>query len=104
MSTSYQLDTMSAKDISLLLSNAGFSDEVCEAFEGTHTVSEFICPLLSVWVWLHVYGSCVDQDMDGEAVTAALASNPGPDCLKGVLPKLGPRLKVYKAFEDYMKV
>lgn len=33
---------------------------------------------------------CVDQDMDGEAVTAALASNPGPDCLKRVLPKLGP--------------
>lgn len=46
----------------------------------------------------------VDQDMDGEAVTAALATTPGPDCLKDVLPKLGQRLKVYKAFQEHITV
>ncbi len=37
--------------------------------------------------------------MDGAAISAALATCPGPDCLKGVLPKLGQRLKVYGALK-----
>ena len=36
--------------------------------------------------------------MDGEAVCTALASCPGPDCLKDIVKKCGPRLRVYKAF------
>ena len=35
--------------------------------------------------------------MDGEAVYFGLASNPGHDWLKDVIPKLGLRLKVHLA-------
>lgn len=42
--------------------------------------------------------------MDGEAVTAAFATNPDPDCLKEVLPKLGQRLRVYKAFQEHINI
>ena len=40
-----------------------------------------------------------DQEMDGEAIVAALATCSGPDCLKDVIPKLGSRLKVYNALK-----
>lgn len=36
-----------------------------------------------------------DQEMDGEAIFTALATCPGPDSLREVIPKLGDRLKVY---------
>lgn len=42
--------------------------------------------------------------MDGEAVRAAFAATPGPDCLKDVVTKTGPRLRVYKAFQELIKV
>ena len=35
------------------------------------------------------------NEMDGEAVEAAFAAIPGPDCFKDLIPKLGLRLKVY---------
>ena len=35
--------------------------------------------------------------MDGEAICTALASCPGPDCLKDIIKKAGPRLRVYSA-------
>ena len=35
--------------------------------------------------------------MDGEAICAALASTPGADSLRDVVPELGLRLKVYGA-------
>ena len=38
--------------------------------------------------------------MDGEAISAAFASSPGPDCLRDVVPKLGHRLKVYAALKS----
>ena len=46
---------------------------------------------------LSVYSSCLvfsntDEDMDGEAVCTALASCPGPDCLKDIIKKAGPQL------------
>ena len=37
--------------------------------------------------------------MDGEAILAAFAVCPGPDCLKEVLVKVGTRLKVYNALK-----
>ena len=37
--------------------------------------------------------------MDGEAITVALGSCSGPDCLKEVIPKVGTRLKVYSALK-----
>lgn len=40
-----------------------------------------------------------EHDMDGEAISAAFASSPGPDCLRDVIPKLGHRLKVYAALK-----
>jgi hypothetical protein len=40
--------------------------------------------------------------MDGEAIIAALASCPGSECLKDVLPKpYGTRLKVYNALKTF---
>ena len=38
--------------------------------------------------------------MDGEAVCTALASCPGPDCLKDIIKKAGPRLRVYSALRS----
>ena len=40
-----------------------------------------------------------DQEMEGEALVAALATCSGPDGLKDVLPKLGSSLKVYTALK-----
>ena len=40
---------------------------------------------------------CSDFCMDGQAVCAAWASWPGADCLKDVVKKCGPRLRVYSA-------
>lgn len=42
----------------------------------------------------------IDQEMDGDAICAALASTPGPDSLRDVVPKLGYRLKVYRALKS----
>ena len=44
-----------------------------------------------------------DQEMDGEAISAAFASCPGPDSFKAVLPKLGQRLKVYNALKVFIE-
>ena len=44
-----------------------------------------------------IFKPLLDEDMDGEAVCTALASCPGPDCLKDIVKKCGPRLRVYKA-------
>ena len=41
--------------------------------------------------------------MDGEAISAAFASCPGPDSFKAVLPKLGQRLKVYNALKVFIE-
>ena len=38
--------------------------------------------------------------MDGEAICSALASTPGPDSLRDVVPKLGLRLKVYRVIKS----
>ena len=54
-----------------------------------HTVFD----VLSATQYAHIF-QFLDEDMDGEAVCTALASCPGPDCLK---EKCGPRLRVYKA-------
>ncbi|SMN12479.1 hypothetical protein SPBRAN_1134 [uncultured Candidatus Thioglobus sp.] len=35
--------------------------------------------------------------MDGSAIALGLASTPGPDWLKDVVPKVGQRLKVHNA-------
>ena len=42
--------------------------------------------------------------MDGNAIVAAFASTPGPDCLRDVLPKVGQRMKVYMAMKRMMEV
>ena len=47
---------------------------------------------------------CIDHDMDGNAIVAAFASTPGPDCLRDVLPKVGQRMKVYMAMKRMMEV
>ncbi len=49
--------------------------------------------MLNNCIWLYL----IDEDMDGEAVCAALASCPGADCLKDIIKKAGPRLRVYSA-------
>lgn len=46
----------------------------------------------------------IDQEMDGEAVSVALATHCGPDCLKDVLPKYGIRLKVYNMINRLMLI
>lgn len=51
-----------------------------------------LCSLLSCGIF-----NVTEQEMDGEATVAALATCFRPDCLKYVVPKLGFRLKVYNA-------
>ena len=41
----------------------------------------------------------VDEEMDGIALSTAFATCPGPDCLKDVVMKCGPRLKVYNSLK-----
>ena len=45
---------------------------------------------------------CVDEQMDGEAISVAFATQSGPDCLKDVIPKYGLRLKVYQALKQVL--
>lgn len=40
--------------------------------------------------------------MDGNAITFGLASTPGPDWLRDVVPTLGLRLKVYKSLRTLL--
>ena len=42
--------------------------------------------------------------MDGLALSTALASCPGPDCLKDVVLKCGPRLKVYNFLKTMLEI
>ena len=37
--------------------------------------------------------------MDGESLVTLIGSKPGPDCLKDVVQKVGPRMKLYKAIQ-----
>ncbi len=39
----------------------------------------------------------LEQELDGKAIAVGLASSPGPDWLKDVVPTLGLRLKVHNA-------
>lgn len=41
-----------------------------------------------------------DEDMDGDAVAVGLASSPGPDWLKDLVPKVGVRLKIHNALRS----
>ena len=41
--------------------------------------------------------------MDGEAVSTAFATVPGPDCIREVVPKLGYRLKVYRCLKALLE-
>lgn len=42
----------------------------------------------------------LDNEMDGESLCTLFESSPGPDCLKDIVPKLGPRLRMYKEIKD----
>lgn len=42
-----------------------------------------------------------DEDMDGKAIAAGLATCPGPDWLKDVVTKVGLRLKVHTALRTF---
>ncbi len=56
--------------------------------------------LTGLFWYLYVYINFnLEQEMDGEAICAALASIPGAESLRDVVPKLGLRLKVYRALK-----
>ena len=60
------------------------------ALKGNHKTAQLIINCL------------LEHEMDGEAIVAALASCPGSECLKDVLPKpYGTRLKVYNALKTF---
>ena len=42
---------------------------------------------------------CLENNMDGESLVTLIRSKPGPDCLKDVVQKVGPRMKLYKAIQ-----
>ena len=39
----------------------------------------------------------LEQELDGSAISMGLASSPGPDWIKEIVPLLGVRLKVHNA-------
>lgn len=41
----------------------------------------------------------LEEDMNGPAIVAALATCPGPDCFKDVVKKVGQRLRVYNSLK-----
>lgn len=60
------------------------------------------CVLSKVCQCMHAHRNCllffiVEQDLDGNAIAMGLASTPGPDWLKDIIPTLGVRLKVHNA-------
>lgn len=54
-----------------------------------------------MYAWSYCF---IDHAMDGDAIVAAFASTPGPDCLRDVLPKVGQRMKVYMTIKWMMEV
>ena len=54
---------------------------------------------MTLYILTYSYTLYVAEEMDGVALAMALASSPGPDCLKDVVPRLGIRLKVYQAIK-----
>ena len=44
-----------------------------------------------------MFRAFTEQEMDGNAIAFGLASAPGPDWLKELVPTLGQRLKVHNA-------
>lgn len=66
----------------------------------------FVC--LHVWdVTLFDYTTffgIAGQEMDGKAIAFGLASSPGHDWLKDVVPALGLRLKVHNALRTLVNV
>lgn len=45
----------------------------------------------------------LEQELDGSAISMGLASSPGPDWIKEIVPLLGVRLKVHNALRALFK-
>ena len=79
-------EKLTTEELAMWLEKKGFSVDVQEAFEGDQ-----INPR-TITCRYYVMPKFTEQEMDGEATVAAFATCPGPDCLKEVVPKYGPRL------------
>ena len=44
-------------------------------------------------------GTFIFNDMDGESLVTLIGCKPGPDSLRDVVQKVGPRMKLYKAIQ-----
>lgn len=87
---------LSLEEICDFLMSQSFSDVVIDSFKGMEILIFF--PLL---YYLGTF-FFLDQQLDGCAITVGMASSPGPDWLKDVIPILGTRLKVHQALRTLL--
>ena len=84
-----RLENKSVDDICEWLEGKGFSDAVLDIIRGNFFNS-------TKYQWLPP-GFSLEQELDGNAIAMGLASSPGPDWIKDIVPVLGVRLKIHHA-------
>lgn len=87
-----QLEDKSVDDICEYLEGKGFSDSVTDVIKGNGYPRQDHSGVYHLDIM-----SCVEQELDGNAIAMGLASSPGPDWIKDIVPVLGVRLKVHHA-------
>ena len=93
MASAIPLEEQSVDDICDYLEDKGFAESLIENFKGEQ-VYQLLIKLPSVFLFL-------DNEMDGAAIAAGLASTPCASWLKEVIPfKAGLRLKVHSALKS----
>ena len=78
-----QLEEKSIDDVCQWLEDGRFPDSILQTFRGTSGYAVSTQSILSV-ICLNT-----EQDMDCKAIAFGLATAPGPDWLKDVIPALG---------------
>lgn len=84
------MEEKSLDSICDFLEGKGYPDSVVEAFRGKNvtTLLLLLCQLI------------LDEELDGQAVAAGLASSIGSDWLKDIIPKVGLRLKLHQSLNS----
>ena len=98
MSTPSLLEEKSIDDVCQWLEDCGFSESILRTFRGKTSYPHdlYLCSGISMSVYV-----TAEQDMDGKAIAFGLATAPGPDWLKDLIPALGIRLKLHNCLRSW---
>ena len=87
-------------DVCDWLEDNGYPETTQQSFRGIYSTAVSCTKNYYLYIGVQrlIVLSCLtEQEMDGNAINFGLASAPGPDWLKDVVPTLGLRLKVHNS-------